>query len=157
MDIAILWKDDGADIALDGADLVGDEGLETSVVLSLFCDRRASDDEELPDGVLSRGGFFGDAIAEVENDLRGSSLWLLKRETRRPVVLERARRYAEQALAWMLEDGVARRVEVQTSFFDSQPGEPVLIIEVTIFRPTGESAAFRWAYHWEVQLYSRID
>lgn len=156
-DIALNWHESHADIALDGADLLADDGLETAVICSLFVDRRAQAADEVPEGALSRGGFFGDAIAEIEGDRRGSRLWLLKRETRRPAVLEKARTYCEEALRWMIEDGIAARVVVETSFLEGrEPGEPVLLIEIDIHRPSDALARYRYAFNWQAQLFSRM-
>lgn len=156
-DIALQQIGAGFDIGLSGSDVLADDGLETAVILSLYVDRRATEDDELPDNTLSRGGFFGDAIAEIANDQRGSRLWLLRRETRRDVVLEKARTYCREALQWLLEDGVASSVDIATAFLDGiEPGETVLQIVITIYQPTGGPARFKFAYNWESQLFSRV-
>ena len=100
------------DFALDGADLATDEGLETAAAISLFTDRRAGRDDALPGGDDDRRGWWGDAFAGVEGDLIGSKLWLLGREKNLPEALNRARDYGAESLAWMVEDGIAERVEV---------------------------------------------
>ncbi len=100
------------DLALDDRLLRDDDSIETAVVISLFTDRRAEPDDELPAGETDRRGWWGDALAQNEGDRIGSRLWLLKREKQTTETLNRAREYAREALAWLIEDGVASRVEV---------------------------------------------
>lgn len=89
------------------------EPLVRAVIISLFTWRRANPDDELPGD--QRMGWWGDSFPTVPNDRIGSRLWLLSRakfSVRNPPV-ERAREYAEEALAWLVEDGVVARVEVE--------------------------------------------
>lgn len=69
-------------------DLQGDDGLMTAVIISLFTDARAHDDDPLPDervGVSSdRRGWWGDCLPDAQGEQTlesiGSRLWLLWRE-----------------------------------------------------------------------------
>lgn len=92
------------DLALDGYDLAKEDGLRTAVIISLFTDRRAEADDEIPDGSDDRRGWWAGAI--------GSRLWLLARAKETPDTLARARAYAIEALQWLIDDGVATAVEV---------------------------------------------
>ena len=146
MDIRTAY-DAGAlalDFALDGADLATDEGLETAAAISLFTDRRAGRDDALPGGDDDRRGWWGDAFAGVEGDLIGSKLWLLGREKNLPEALNRARDYGAEALAWMVEDGIAERVEVVAA----APLDTVLLLGVAIFRPNDPPVRFRFERFW---------
>lgn len=112
MDIALKY-DAGAkrfDLAFEGGDLATDASLETAVVLSLFTDRRALAEDRLPDGSTDRRGWWADAYNARPH---GSRLWLLHREKEQEEVLRRAQLYAEEALAWLVEDAVAEAVEVE--------------------------------------------
>ena len=64
----------------------------------------------LPDGTSDRRGYWADAYNDRPH---GSRLWLLHRETEQDEVLRRAQVYAEEALAWLVEDEVAEAVEVE--------------------------------------------
>lgn len=145
MDAALLWKEMGADLSVDALDLVRDDGLQTAVLLSLFIDRRAKDDDTLPDNTGDRRGWWADAYADVIGDKYGSRLWLLSREKQLPSVLARAKEYAEEALAWMVEDGVAQGVIVETSI----PRQGVLGIGVQITKPDGTALDYYFDYLWE--------
>ena len=51
-DLSLTWSNDtgDADLSLIDSDLAVDRGLETSVLLSLFLDRRAEPDDKPPSG-----------------------------------------------------------------------------------------------------------
>lgn len=100
------------DARIDGADLASESGIRAAVLVSLFTDRRAQSDDVLPDGTDDRRGCWFDAWSDIEGDQFGSRLWLLSRAKQTPDVLPRAQQYAEEALAWLIEDGVARSVHV---------------------------------------------
>lgn len=101
------------DFGISGADLAVDDGLETAVIISLFTDRRADPDNPLPDESGDRRGWWADAYPRIEGDRIGSKLWLLSREKQLQSVVNRAREYAREALAWLVDDGIARRVTVE--------------------------------------------
>lgn len=152
-DFRSLYFEDlmAADLAQDGAALAADDGLETAVVLSLFTDRRAEADDELPAGATDRRGWWGDAIppvvdgAAVDGDRIGSRLWLLSREKQTAETLNRARGYAAEALAWLVADGIAERVDVAAEWVRTG----VLGLAVTIARPAGEEVELRYATAWQ--------
>ena len=73
----------------------------------------------------------------ASGDRIGSRLWLLSREKQLAGVLDRARHYAEEALAWLVEDGVATAVSVTAS----SPRSGWLALEVTITLP--DSSEYR--------------
>ena len=95
--------DQGADLALETFALASDDGLETAVILSLFTDARARDDDTLPAGQTDRRGWWADAFPAVAGDRFGSRLWLLRRSKQLQESLIVAREYAEEALAWLVE------------------------------------------------------
>lgn len=133
------------DVGMAGYDLATDDGLETAVIVSLFTDRRAAPDDELPDGTDDRRGWWGDAYASQAGDQIGSRLWLLCREKVLPAVVERARGYAQEALAWLVADGVARSVSVTAEVVS--PG--VLGLAIEIERPDASRISYRYSYAWE--------
>ncbi|MEX0732834.1 MAG: phage GP46 family protein [Aquisalimonadaceae bacterium] len=146
MDIALELTADGTlDIALADGDLATDAGLRTAVILSLLTDRRAEPDDVLPDGSKYRRGWWADAYADQDGDQIGSRLWLLNREKELPAVRQRADAYVREALEWMIEDGVAARVDVT----ELPLGRRRLGQTITIERPTGERVDIRFNELWE--------
>lgn len=144
-DLALRWDNNtfGADLALIGPSLATDEGLKTAIIVSLFTDSRARDDDPLP-APGDRRGWWGDAAPKIRGDRIGSRLWLLSREKRLQSVLNRARDYAQEALAWLVEDGIAQSVTVTTE----AQGEDILAIGVEIIRP-GAIQRQRFDFTWE--------
>jgi phage gp46-like protein len=145
-DLVLSWLSNAsmADLVLASGQLLTDEGLESAVLISLFTDRRAEADDTLPQPGADPRGWWGDAIAQDEGDQIGSRLWLLAREKQLSSVVARAKLYAEEALAWLVEDGVAARVVVTAEIV----AEGALGLGVEIYRPQGP-ARFRFDYVWK--------
>jgi phage gp46-like protein len=97
-------------------DLETDDGPHTAVLLSLFTDALAHDDDVLPDidQQGSRRGWWADTDAP-EGPL-GSRLWLLVREKETEDVRLRAEFYAREALQWMIDDEFADRIDVTATW-----------------------------------------
>jgi len=153
MDIALQMGRYAGDIVTSDTDLEVDDGLETSVIISLFTDRRAVVDQippEFPRDDLR--GWWGDVAPMVEGDQTGSLLWLLYREKQTPQVLARAQQYAEEALQWMIDDKVAQHVTVATSYIEIG----WMLIAIDIHRPTGLAVHYRYGYEWTAQAARRL-
>lgn len=144
-DIALVWNGTEADLAIEGGDLVLEEGLQTAAVISLFSDRRARPDDVLPADDGDRRGWVGDAWPRVDGDQIGSRLWLLNREKDIPETLRRAREYARESLAWLIEDGIGASLDVQASV----PMRGVLRLELTVNRRDGSALNHQFDTLWE--------
>jgi phage gp46-like protein len=147
------------DWAIEGPSLEADDGLETAVIISLFTDRRANADDVLPDGGDDRRGWWGDGWPDVDRDKIGSRLWLLSREKDMRQVVNRAREYARESLQWLIDDGVARQVEVSAGWVDRISGaltdsktatsaDSLLGLNATIYRKSGAAAKYQFALFW---------
>ena len=145
-DIQTRWQPGAlrADWYVVAGDLASARDLETAVILSLFTDRRADADDELPDGGDDRRGWWGDGLADRP---LGSRLWLLARAKVTRETRLRAIEYAQEALAWMVDDGVADRVEVDAEWLGVPPSQ--LAVTVTIHPPAAAPAVFRFADVWQ--------
>lgn len=157
-DIRITWQNEIGDILLgdfnfdaDVQDLESSIGLETAVIISLFTDRRARDDDELPDpNNPDRRGWWGDLTSKFSNDQIGSRLWLLERSKTTEDIPARAKKYAEESLAWLVEDGVAVRVEVEAERQGS-PGNDILALKVLVYRKYENKQAEEFYFQWATQ------
>lgn len=134
---------------VDG-DLDFGDPLENAVLMSLFTWRRAADDDALPvDG--ERQGWWADtfaappANAPASTDQIGSRLWLLSRTQIDETTPELARGYAIEALAWLVDDGIAARVDVVAE----RIGTSSLALAVTVIRDDGTARDFRFDDIWE--------
>lgn len=114
-----------------------DLGLQTAVYISLF-----TDGEDTENRTDERGGWWGDATDSYGN--LGSKLWTLGRERGTSNLSERAQKYCEEALQWMLDDGVAKSVDVTVS----RSGTYSLAIEIDIEKPDDSSETFTYSYNW---------
>ena len=148
MDLALTFNPeiDGLDISLDGTDLRHEDTLITAAMLSLLCDRTAQA-HEVPEGV-DRRGWWADTYAQDAGDAFGSRLWLLAREKQLPEVVQRARRYFREALQWLVDDGLAERLDV--SAFTPRMGWLLVDVIVSL---VGDSRRYRFEWSDAAQVW----
>jgi len=106
---------------LNPGGLDASDQLASAVYISLFTDRKA------PEGwrpeVADRRGWWGDGVApEGEEPFAlGSHLWLLRNEVATEENTVAARQYAQEALAWMVDERVAASVTVESGLIVEPP------------------------------------
>lgn len=147
IELFVLQSDSGVrlDFAVNEHDLSGDHDLKTAVLVSLFTDRRAEDDDVLPEEGASKRGWWADVFGVVGDGRRiGSRLWLLQREKQLNEVVNRAREYCKEALQWLVDDGVASDVIIDAEVV----ADGVLGIRVAIHRDKSTPNKFRFDYAW---------
>jgi phage gp46-like protein len=156
-DVKISWDE----ILLEGdflyseGDLTGDAGLETAVIISIFSDRRAEPEDELPDSQDSdRRGWWGDLTLEQTAagfDKLGSRLWLLERAKTVPETLVKAKAYIEESLQWLVDDGIAVKVEVEVER-QGIAENGILAFGVKIYKSDNDVEAFHFSEQWTSQF-----
>ena len=106
---------DNGKISLNFHAVTKQDELESAVIMSLFTDARATEEEyeEIKDWELSRRGYWAEQLDGVK---LGSKLWLLNRAPRNEDTFERAAAYTKEALNWLIQDGIAESLEVETSY-----------------------------------------
>jgi phage gp46-like protein len=115
-----------------------EDTLNTAVILSLFTDRRAGRDDALPLRATDRRGWVGDELAgTLADDAWGSTLWLCATGKATTDTLERARFAAQEALAWLVRDGIASHITV-TAEWVGERGDR-LALRPRIYQP-GQTA-----------------
>lgn len=166
--ITLSWTDYAA-----GLDLVRvtDGDIETAslvdaVAISLLSWRRARDSDPVPEGA-ERHGWWADPEF-------GSRLWLVARSKTLPTTPRDAQDYAQEALAWMVAEGIASRVTVTaermrsglsggsvtagftgegkgsgTTSGATRGGSEILALSIEIERPTAPALLIRFADLWE--------
>ena len=142
-----------ADIALACGDIAAGNDLSTAIAISLFTDRRANEDDTLPDGSDPRG-WWADAM---DGQRIGSRLWLLERARNLPETLALAGEYAREALQWLVTDGIAKSVTVNTTSLRGTMCQNVLAIDVQVQRPDAKSLAWRYRYAWDLRQLQSCD
>lgn len=121
-----------------------DTRLARSVINSLFSWARARPGDELPTPESPRMGWWGDSYSAVNSDRFGSRLWLLSRETLTSGTVAKARDLAQEALAWLVSDGIAARVTVETE----RQGNDTLAMRVVVDQADGQRLDIRFADIW---------
>jgi phage gp46-like protein len=133
-DLALRLSDSArADLEVVAGDLVLDPTPIPTALVSLFTDRRAELDDEIPSGT-SRRGWWGDFGARW-----GSRLWLLERAKATPQAAADAETFAREGLEWLVTEGIAERVEVSAVLQGDR-------IDLTVRIHRG--AAAEWAGLW---------
>jgi phage gp46-like protein len=139
--------DSGAQLLLDAATvytpgdgLLAGGDLQTAVLISLFTDATASSDDIIPDGTGDPRGWWGDRASPI-----GSKIWLRLRAKRTPAVLDLVKNDIQQALQWMIDDGVAAQIDVVTEF----QGTNRLAASVVIYRQSGSRHPMNFDWAWK--------
>lgn len=142
-DIDLIWSPalGGADFALAGADLASGHDLVTAILISLFTDRRADPDDVIPDGTTDPRGWWGDLGADRPI---GSKIWLLERAKATEAVRLQAQGYISDALQWLVDDGVAASVDVETVW--NRPN--FLAARIVVVEPDGRATPFNYEWAW---------
>lgn len=133
-----------ADLVIDAPYLQTGDELQTAVIISLFTDRRANDDDPLSVDE-SRRGWWADSYTVNRSDKIGSRLWLLRRAKMVSDTLVKAREYCIEATRWFIEDNIASSVDVPLPQFVA--GTNFMAIQVTLTMPTG-TETFNFQYVW---------
>ena len=152
-DIKLIWDNDTqeADIDFGDEDLVRENGLESAVIMSLFTDRRAKEDDTLDDKNDLRG-WWGDRLdVDANDDKIGSRIWLLERSKTTNQTIVKLKEYILEALDWMVEDGVAMKVDAEVER-QGDPGNDRLAFSVTIYKIDGNNETYKFDDLWNNQM-----
>ena len=147
-DITTIWDyvNNRGDWQVQAGALASGDDLTTAVLISLFTDRRAAPSDVIPDGTTNRRGWWADIDTSGNLDEWGSRLWLLDR-SKSPTqqVLNDAITYCNEALAWMVTDGVAASVNVTAQW----NAVNFLAIQVIINKIDGTTVSLQFQQLWQ--------
>ncbi len=118
--------------------------LRRAVTISLFTWRRSGPDDPVDDS--DRKGWWGDCVPSVAGDKIGSRLWLLARRSLVADTFKDAQAYAEEALAWLLDDQIVTAVTVMAE----RQGNDRMNLRVTLTEQNGETLELNFADTWEL-------
>jgi len=111
VDIALSKKNDALFYDIDFSN-TGDfetvTGLETSLTMSLFTDKRVTEAEQ--SDPVRRRGWIGDEITADDGFKHGSKLWLLDQARINYNTRNLAITYTNDALQWFIDDGYLKNV-----------------------------------------------
>ena len=124
---------------------IGNGGhLEAAVWVSLFSDGLADLGDMTQDLGEDRRGWYADSSLPDDRKLARSLVWLHMREKKREKVRLLIENGASACLQWMVEDGVASKVDVAAEFPRAQP--EALVLSVALTEPNGVR------HDWRVDL-----
>lgn len=148
MDLALFFDGERlvGDLSMVAGRLATDDGLRTAVLISLFSDARATPDELDRADTWCRG-WAGEREVGPAGDRLGSKFWLRQREKQTEATRRTIEDDAKAALAWMIEDKVARAVEVAAAWVASER----LGLEVVVVKPDGSRIPFRFTLNWATE------
>jgi phage gp46-like protein len=144
-DISTLWHTTYGDWSLAGADLESGDDIVTAVLISLFTDRLAGPDDVLTDGTTDRRGWWADS----SNNAIGSRLWLLTRAKHTTATLGLAEAFIAEALQWLIDDGVATKVDIHVEWHRSDELCAQITVHVAGFGRSPVQIGVRGLGHWE--------
>lgn len=138
--VLVTWSLAGGEFRIVDGDLQRESGLAASILISLFSDARADKDPTRPITLQDLRGWW----AEPTADRFGSRLWQLEREKATAETLRRAIAYARESLRWMVDQRIAREIQV-TAHYEKRS---TMVLQVKVLR----GDARRWARLWKGAL-----
>lgn len=127
-------------VTLDG--LFNESELGDAVYRSLFSWARAQVDDEVDGHDLY--GWWGDCLADTSGDRFGSRLWRFMRVKMSDVVPGQIKQMAEEALDWLINDGIADAVDVTATRIDKERCD----LEIVVKRSQGQTLNLRFEDLW---------
>ena len=106
------------DFSFESGDIATTDGLEESILNSLYTDARAE----------GKNGWWGDAYNSGQP--MGSKLWTLKNAKATLETKNLAKQYCLEALQWLLDEKIVDKLTVSTQWIL----QGVLYIEIHIYR-----------------------
>ncbi len=151
MDIKVLWNNDisEGDIGFQDNDLILEYGLESAVMLSLFIDQRAEDDDLLDDPEDKRG-WWGDKL-ETDGDKIGSKLWLMERASTTQRNIAKIKEYIYDCLEWLITDGICSDIKVEVERIKNDNGDRLYCL-IQIVKRKEQTIAMQFDNLWNGQF-----
>ena len=131
------------DIEIEDGDIIGLDGFDTHLIISLFTDARASEAQVVRP--QDRRGWPGNLVSPVDGRQLGSFLWLSEQRRLTQDTVNEYVDSAGKALSWMIEDGIAKNIDVKGEI-EAPNGISLTII---ITAPDGRTST-HYVPLWEV-------
>ncbi len=116
------------------------KSLYRALIISLFTWRRKNTSDESGHPY----GWWGDSYPSIANDKIGSRLYLLARSKLTNQTANFAKIYIKEAVQWMIDDGIASRIDVSVMRTDLT----VLVATINIYKKDGRNEVFRFDNLW---------
>lgn len=109
-EIAIELINGKFDIVIENGDFKNEPGFDTAVCVSLFSDARADVSQVVKQE--NRRGWMGNLVSEAPERQFGSFLWLTEQRRLNQDTLNETLDYIRKSLNWIIEDGIATKIDV---------------------------------------------
>ncbi len=145
-DIKILYNSETKeyDIKYANGDLFRENGMTTALLMSLFTDRRANDDDVLPNPEDKRG-WWGDLL-ETDGDKIGSRLWLLSGKKDQSA-LNFTYDAIKEAVQWFVNDGLWQKFNISVEYIGS-----ILAFQLDAYYANGQKTSYMFKGLWENEM-----
>jgi len=145
------------DVQLDDRDVTRDAGFETAVLITLGTDKRAGDEDPLPDAGGYKGGWWGDGVPDVPGDLIGWKGWILQRSKSTDKIVTQCKEYLIDGFQWMLDDGIVSAINIEVKKIDTmeKAGDSILWMSLQFIRPGQDDLFYKFFYNWQSQILRR--
>lgn len=107
-DLKLTKNSDGIfDISFENGDFALTGGLETSFMMTIYCQKR----EDSIEDPRSRGGWIGNELNE-DGFEQGSLVWTLYQEKLDDDTVNICQNYLEDAFQWYIDKGIAKEINI---------------------------------------------
>lgn len=107
-DLKLTKNSDGIfDISFENGDFTLTSGLETSFMMTIYCQKR----EDSIEDPRSRGGWIGNELNE-DGFEQGSLVWTLYQEKLDDDTVNICQNYLEDAFQWYIDKGIAKEIDI---------------------------------------------
>lgn len=135
-DILIAKDSDGVfDISIANGQLVTTNGLDTAIYMSLFTEKRATEDQIKEPS--QRRGWVGNELNDDVTYEIGSYLWLLDQAIINQDTANLGEAYISDCLQWMITDGLVGSITV-----DSIIQSDKIVFNLTFLRNDGSELSY---------------
>ena len=133
-----------ADLSVLCGDLETGNEIVTAAIICLFTNRRARDDDTLPDpGSHDKRGWWGSELLGFDF---GSRLWLLERSRNTRQAVLSARDYCKEALQTLVDFKICNKFSVDV---DAHCPD-TLALHITLYEPCGKVQGWQFQYAWRI-------
>jgi phage gp46-like protein len=130
-DIYLFHTEDGGQISFENGMPIIDGGLETTVYISLF----------------SSLGWWGNDISQTSEQMNSQLETITTRTLTNQARLD-AIEFTRQALQWMIDDNVAREIQIEATIISVS----TLVIDIMITQPDFTLITTRYELNWDNEL-----
>lgn len=143
-----------ADLILADRDVDRDGGFETAVLITLLTDKRADEEDSLPDDGGYKGGWWGDSVPVVPDYRMGTKLWLLQRSKTTTDIPARAEEYLKEGFQWLIDDGIVESFEVSAERLDVGVSS-ILSLSLSFKKSSEQTVSYKFYFNWQEQILRR--